>query len=199
MVWLVAGLGNPGAKYAKNRHNVGFHVVDELGERRGAGGFKNKLGADVASCVLAGHSVLLVKPTEFMNRSGYALSRHAQYRDVAAEHIVVVHDEIDLEFGRLKIKSGGGHGGHNGLRSIVSQLGSREFHRVRVGVGKPPGGSDYGDRRVSNHVLSDFPKHLETDLRDVVNAAADAVELILRDGPAAAMNAYNGRDVIAPS
>lgn len=200
MVRLVAGLGNPGPKYANNRHNVGFHVIDELARRHHLGAFRSKLGAEVASGLVGGQSALLVKPMEFMNRSGYALQRHAKYRDVPASAIVVVHDEIDLDLGRIKVKSGGGHGGHNGLRSIVTQLGSREFARVRVGVGKPPGGSaGYGDRRVANYVLTDFPKALAGEVEDVVNAAADAVELILREDVTAAMNAFNGRDVLSPS
>ena len=198
MVWLVAGLGNPGAKYAQNRHNVGFFVLDELARRHGLGPFRAKLGADAASGGLAGQSALLVKPMEFMNRSGYALARHAQYRDVPADHIVVVHDEIDIDFGRIKVKAGGGHGGHNGLRSIIAQLGSREFSRIRVGVGKPAGSdAAYGDKRVANYVLSDFPSALASEVEDVVNAAADAVEVTLRDGVKTAMNEFNGKAIIS--
>ncbi len=198
MVWLVAGLGNPGPKYAKNRHNVGFMVIDELSRRHNLGPFRQKLGAEVASGLAAGHSVLLAKPMEFMNRSGFAIQRHAQYRDIDPAHILVVHDEIDLDFGRLKVKSGGGHGGHNGLRSIIAQIGSRDFARVRVGVGKPPGGpTGYGDKRVAHYVLSDFPSALANDVEDVVNAAADAVEVALRDGVTASMNEFNGREIVS--
>jgi peptidyl-tRNA hydrolase, PTH1 family len=201
MVWLVAGLGNPGSKYANNRHNVGFHVIDELASRHGLGPFRAKLGAEVASGLVAGQSVILAKPMEFMNRSGFAIQRHAQYRDIAPEHVLVVHDEIDIDFGRIKAKCGGGHGGHNGLRSIIAQLGSRDFARIRVGVGKPPGGppggaSTYGDKRVASYVLSDFPGALANDVRDVVHAAADAVEITLKDGVAAAMNEFNGREIV---
>ena len=200
MVWLVAGLGNPGSKYANNRHNVGFHVIDELARRHDLGPLRAKLGAEAASGVVAGQSALLIKPMEFMNRSGFAIQRHAQYRNIAPEDLLVVHDEIDLDFGRVKVKAGGGHGGHNGLRSIIAQLGSREFARVRVGVGKPPGDpADRGDRRVASYVLSDFPTALANQVEDVVNAAADAVEVALRDGVTASMNEFNGREVISPS
>jgi peptidyl-tRNA hydrolase, PTH1 family len=198
MVWLVAGLGNPGSKYANNRHNIGFHVIDELAGRHGLGPFRAKLGAELASGVVAGQSVLLAKPMEFMNRSGFAIQRHAQYRDIAPDHVLVVHDEIDIDFGRIKVKAGGGHGGHNGLRSIIAQLGSRDFARIRVGVGKPPGGpSTYGDKRVASYVLSDFPSELANDVRDVVHAAADAVEVALRSGVPAAMNEFNGREIVS--
>ncbi|MEM9492219.1 MAG: aminoacyl-tRNA hydrolase, partial [Myxococcota bacterium] len=187
-MWLVAGLGNPGAKYQRNRHNIGFRVVDELARRHLDSGFRGNLGAEVAAGMLSiagrNYKVQLAKPMEFMNRSGLALSRLARYYDIEPEAIVVVHDEIDIEFGRLKLKSGGGHGGHNGLRSIIQQLGSREFIRVRVGVGRPgpsrPSASEDGgqasspassqrraggrDPRVSGHVLSDFPSALDSEV-----------------------------------
>jgi peptidyl-tRNA hydrolase, PTH1 family len=195
-MWLTVGLGNPGPRYAGNRHNAGFMVVDELARRHGLGPFRSKMGGEWGSGLVAGEKTVLLKPMEFMNLSGYAVSRAAKFHDVEPERIVVVHDEIDLDLGRLKLKRGGGHGGHNGLRSLVEQLGSRDFLRVRVGVGKPPGvsGADAGDRRVSGWVLSDFPSDAAREVEDLLDRAADAVEAILARGIEAAMNDFNQRN-----
>lgn len=192
--WLLAGLGNPGRRYAGNRHNAGFLVADELARRHGYS-FRSQFGGECASGLLDGYKVFLLKPMEYMNHSGYAVSRAARYFGIEPEEIVVIHDDIDLDFGRLKIKTGGGHGGHNGLRSIVEQLGSRDFVRVRVGVGKPPGlrGAGPGDKRVSGYVLSDFPADASREVEDLVERSADAAEAIVARGAAAAMNDFNKR------
>jgi PTH1 family peptidyl-tRNA hydrolase len=208
-VWLLVGLGNPGRKYERNRHNVGFRVIDELERRHALGGFRAKFGGEAAAGMLsiAGkpHKALLLKPQEFMNLSGFAVQRAVQFHDVEPEHIIVVHDEIDIDFGRLRLKTGGGHGGHNGLRSIIEQLGSNGFLRVRVGVGKPgpnqqnaaaaaaasPANAGSRDRRVSGHVLSDFPADLEPQVDELVRTAASAVEAIIDRGMTAAMNEFH--------
>ena len=198
-MWLLVGLGNPGRKYANNRHNVGFHIADELLRRHDLGTPRTKFGGEVASGAMQigpnRHNVLLLKPMEFMNLSGYAVQRAAQFHDIEPESIVVMHDEIDLDFGRLKLKAGGGHGGHNGLRSIIDQLGSRDFVRVRAGVGKPPhaGVRDASDKRVAGYVLSDFPSDQASEHDELVARAADAVESIVDRGITASMNEFNNR------
>ena len=181
-MWMVVGLGNPGPKYERTRHNVGFRVADELARRHGFTFKGSKLGGDVASGAIRSQRAVLLKPMEFMNLSGFAVQRAAQFHDVAAEKIVVLHDEIDLEPGVLRLKTAGGHGGHNGLRSIIEQLGTADFHRVRVGVGRPPGDGD-----TSGWVLGGFAE----DPQPMIDRAADATEAILDRGMAAAMNSFN--------
>jgi PTH1 family peptidyl-tRNA hydrolase len=196
---MIVGLGNPGAKYERNRHNIGFRVVDELARRHGFGALRSlNLGGSQHGATgfveSAGsrHKVLLLKPMEFMNLSGFAVQRAAKFHDVEVEKIVVIHDEIDLDFARLRVKTGGGHGGHNGLRSIVEQLGSTDFQRVRVGVGKPPG-APAGSKNVAGHVLADFPAADAAPLEALIGQAADAAEAILGKGMTAAMNEFNGK------
>ncbi len=189
MSWLIAGLGNPGPKYARNRHNIGFMVVDELA--RALPAWKSgKLGGDTTSGQLAGHKVVLVKPMEFMNLSGFAVSRALQFFHVEPDHLIVVHDEIDLEHGVVRLKEGGGHGGHNGLRSIMEQLGTGDFLRVRMGVGrdpnKPPGSKD-----AAAWVLADFPT-----TPPMISAGCEATLAILTKGIKQAMNEHNGRKAV---
>jgi PTH1 family peptidyl-tRNA hydrolase len=195
-MWLLCGLGNPGKKYAGNRHNAGFMVVDEFSRRHNLGDYRDKFGASYASGQVAGQKGHVLKPMEFMNHSGFAVSRAAQYLGVAPANIVVIHDEADLPFGRLKVKVGGGHGGHNGVRSIIEQLGQNDFLRVRVGVGKPPNTQGAGptDKRVANYLLSDFSA-TEAGERDALIArAASATEAIMECGAREAMNRFNGDD-----
>src|ERR1041384_5190510 len=142
-MWLVVGLGNPGAKYARNRHNIGFQVVDELAAKHGLPAWKTgKLGGDATAGVVTTERgrerCVLLKPMEFMNLSGFAVQRTAAFHKVEADQILVVHDEIDLPFGSVRLKNGGGHGGHNGLRSIHEQLGDGGFARLRMGIGRDP-------------------------------------------------------------
>ncbi len=197
MTWLVVGLGNPGAKYERNRHNIGFHVVDELARKGGFPAWKSgKLGGDTTSGSLAGSRCVLVKPMEFMNHSGFAIQRVADFHAISPAHIVVVHDELDLDFGIVRLKQGGGHGGHNGLRSIIEQLGTPDFGRVRMGIGrdpnKPPGSKD-----AASWVLSDFPASQAKALSAVISAGCDGVEAILADGMTKAMNRQNARPNLA--
>jgi peptidyl-tRNA hydrolase, PTH1 family len=186
-VWLIVGLGNPGPKYAQNRHNIGFMVVDELARRARAESFRAKFGGEVATCEIAGQRVVLLKPMEYMNVSGRSVQRVGAFYQVAPGEICVIHDEIDLALGALRVKVGGGHAGHNGVRSIAQDLGTPEFVRVRVGVGRP------GHRNVAGHVLDDFGKAEQEEVKIVVQEAADAAEEILRKGPLLAMNKVNVR------
>jgi PTH1 family peptidyl-tRNA hydrolase len=184
--WLVIGLGNPGPGYAGNRHNVGFMVLDLLAERVG-GRFKAHKGrADVLEARLGGHRAVLGKPRSYMNTSGGPVVSLRDFFKIPVEQLVVVHDELDLEPGMLRLKQGGGDNGHNGLRSMRRSLGSGEFARVRVGIGRPPGRQDPAD-----YVLHDFSSAERKELGVTVERAADAVEALIRDGLALAQNAYN--------
>ncbi len=184
---LVVGLGNPGSKYRETRHNIGFAVVDRLAERHRIGLSQEKFDGRFGSGRVAGHKVFLLEPETYMNRSGESVGPAARYYEIAPERIVVVHDEVDLELGRLKVKRGGGHGGHNGLKSLVDALGSRDFVRVRCGVGRPERGS------VSDHVLGRFESEERPVADELIEIAADAVEVVLRDGPSEAQNQFHGR------
>lgn len=181
-MWLLVGLGNPGPDYAETRHNIGFMVVDELARRWGLARPREKFGAEVSQK----DGVIVMKPQEYMNVSGQATQRVAAFYNIETKDIVVVHDEIDLPFGKIRVKVGGGHGGHNGLRSIAGMLGEG-FVRVRCGIGKPDGGKE----RVTGHVLGGFSKAERSELPFLIGGAADAVELILDKGTTHAMNQVN--------
>jgi len=184
---LVAGLGNPGRKYADTRHNVGFMVADELARRLG-GSWRGKFSGELAEVRLDGLRLALLKPQTYMNESGRSVGAAARFFKVEPEDLVVVHDEVDLEPGRLQVRLGGGLAGHNGLRSVASALGTPDFGRVRIGVGRPERGDP---RPVADFVLSDFPP--EVDAEALVSRAADAVEAIARDGVEDAQNRFNER------
>ncbi|MBO3086553.1 aminoacyl-tRNA hydrolase [Cellulomonas fengjieae] len=193
--WLVVGLGNPGPQYAGNRHNVGQMVLDELARRTGvtfgaraSGLLSRRPQAAVAEARLGvlpggapGPRVVLAKPTTYMNVSGGPVAALAKYYDVPLERTVLVHDELDIPFADVRLKRGGGEGGHNGLRDTSKALGSKDYLRVRVGVGRPPGRMDPAD-----YVLRDFAKSELKDLPWLVDAAADAVELLITQGLEAA-------------
>jgi PTH1 family peptidyl-tRNA hydrolase len=185
-VWLVVGLGNPGSQYEGNRHNLGFMVVDELLRRGRAAPPRAKLGAEISEATIGGTKALFCKPMEFMNLSGQAVVRVAQFWKVPPQETVVVYDELDLPFGQLKLGAGGGHGGHNGVRSMISCMGTPDFPRVRVGIGRPPAGQD-----PANYLLSDFNRDERSRLPDVLIEAADALEAVVGPGLAAAMNKFN--------
>ena len=189
--WLVVGLGNPGAKYASHRHNVGFMVVDAWAERRlPAPAWRTKhhgLSCSISSGVPGGGRAVVLKPQTFMNVSGDCVGPAARYHRSTPARIVVVHDELDFAPGRVAIKQGGGHGGHNGLRDIVRALGNSDFLRLRVGIGRPP--PDRGD--VSRWVLSDFTGPDASELPDVIERACDAIDHLLAEGVSTAMNQFN--------
>jgi PTH1 family peptidyl-tRNA hydrolase len=195
--WLVAGLGNPGAKYAKHRHNIGFMVLDALARDASMPAWSSKFSGEVTSGLVAGEKVHLVKPQEFMNLSGFAIQRAAQFHKIAPEHILVVHDEIDLPFGSVRLKSGGGHGGHNGLRSIIEQLGAA-FARLRMGVGRDPKAPP-GAKEAAGWVLADFPAAQTAHVDEMLKAACEDIATVVTKGITAAMNAHNGRSVIGSS
>jgi len=173
---VVVGLGNPGRSYERTRHNIGFLVADELAKRHG-GSWRAKKKAEAARVGLGLKDVTLLKPTTYMNDSGVALA------GFKVEQLVVVHDDLDLPAGDVRVKVGGGAGGHNGLRSIIGRLGN-DFVRVRIGIGRPPAGMT-----VTDYVLS----RMDSAVKDAIPTAADAVEFVLEHGPEAAMNRFNVR------
>jgi peptidyl-tRNA hydrolase, PTH1 family len=173
---LVAGLGNPGREYAENRHNVGWMVADELARRHG-GSWRRKFNGQLAEVRVDGHRIALLKPETYMNESGRAVQAAAAFFKVDPDAILVVHDEGDFDLGRLQARRGGGLAGHNGLRSIAERLGTQEFLRLRIGVGRPGRGDP---RPLADYVLSDFDPH--DDAASIIARAADAVELLVVDG-----------------
>ncbi|WP_433659239.1 aminoacyl-tRNA hydrolase [Nocardia sp. CA-128927] len=181
---LVIGLGNPGTEYERTRHNVGFLVADVLAERVG-GRFAvhKKSGADLLQARLDGRQVLIAKPRSFMNLSGRPVAALAKFFSVPPTEVIVVHDELDLPFGEIRLKRGGGEGGHNGLRSVSSALTTKDYLRTRIGIGRPPGRQDPAD-----YVLKSFAAPERKEVPVIVEQAADAVELLLRVGLEAAQN-----------
>jgi PTH1 family peptidyl-tRNA hydrolase len=188
-VWLVVGLGNPGPSYAGNRHNAGFLVLDELGDRVGAKFKAHKGRADVIEGRLSGVRTILAKPKCYMNESGGPVASLRDFYKVPVDRIVVVHDELDIPFGRVRLKRGGGDNGHNGLRSVSSALGSKEYLRARVGIGRPPGRQDPAD-----FVLKDFSSTERKELPFLFDRAADAVEALLTGPLEAAQNTFHADD-----
>jgi len=182
-VWLVVGLGNPGPGYAGNRHSVGFMVLDELARRVGGRFTSHRAGADVLETRLAGLRAVLARPRSFMNVSGPAVAGTARYFKVPPADVVVVHDDLDLDYGVIKLKRGGGEGGHNGLRSVSACLGTRDYLRVRFGIGRPPGRMDPAE-----FVLRDFSAEQRRELALLLDRCADAVEQLLAQGLAATQN-----------
>jgi peptidyl-tRNA hydrolase, PTH1 family len=191
---IVVGLGNPGETYRGTRHNVGFRVLDRLAERSKAAfraeGELRKY-AWFAQTRMAGTSVVLAKPRTYMNRSGRAVSALCRTYSVEPEQLLIVHDDADLEIGRLRIRSGGGAGGHNGVRSLIEVLGNGDFTRLRVGVRGP----ERDQEELADYVLSDFSQEDRPIIEQSCDVAADAVEVLLAEGLTAAMNRYNGMRV----
>jgi PTH1 family peptidyl-tRNA hydrolase len=186
--WLIVGLGNPGAQYQGNRHNVGQMVLDELAGRMGAGFKTHKARAQVLEGRLGigGPRVVLAKPMSYMNVSGGPVSALANFYGIEPDHVVAVHDEIDIPFNTVKLKIGGGEGGHNGLRDISKALGTKDYLRVRVGVGRPPGRMDTAD-----YVLRDFGTAELKELPFLLDESADAVESLVREGLTAAQQRFH--------
>ncbi len=183
---LVVGLGNPGPKYAKNRHNVGFMVVDRLAAAAGVE-LREKHRGRAAKARLREHDVVLLEPLTYMNRSGESVREAMQFYKVPLASVIVVHDELDLPFGTLRLKQGGGAAGHNGLKSIIQHCGGPDFVRLRIGIGRPPHGNTHG------WVLGDFEPSESTALPDVLDLAPRAVEAVIVEGISAAMNTFNAR------
>lgn len=181
---LVVGLGNPGPQYAKTRHNLGFMVVDLLAARMGAT-FKvhKRSGAEIATGRLAHRPVVLAKPRTYMNESGRQVGPLAKFYSVTPADVIVIHDELDIDFGQIRLKQGGGEGGHNGLRSLVNALGTKDFHRVRIGIGRPPGRKD-----PAAFVLENFSATERPQVPTICEMAADATELLVEVGLEPAQN-----------
>lgn len=184
--WLIVGLGNPGRAYAGNRHNAGFMVADVLAGRIAARFKRDRSRAEVATGRLAGLPVTLAKPLGFMNLSGGPVAALRTFYKVPPERTLVIHDELDLPFGVIRVKTGGGDNGHNGLRSVTGSLGTRDYHRVRVGIGRPPGRMDPAD-----FVLRDFSAVERKELPVVLELAADLSEVVAARGVSAAQNEFH--------
>ena len=186
---LICGLGNPGREYERHRHNIGFMVVEALLPRARAELNQEKFGAKVGQGTLAGERILFVEPQTYMNLSGRSVAEAARFYKVPVEDVLVIHDELDLPFGRLQLKAGGGSGGHNGLKSIVSTLGSEAFIRLRFGIGKPEGPN--ARERVSGYVLSNFDDGERRQLEELIGRSMDMAETWVREGLSVAMNRFN--------
>lgn len=182
-MFLIVGLGNPGAEYAETRHNVGFAAVDVLWKKYGFLPFKSKFDGLIAEGKIAGEKVFLLKPQTYMNLSGNSVVKAANFYKILPQNIVVIHDDMDLQPGQIKVKTGGGAGGHNGLKSIDAAI-TPEYHRIRIGVGHPTGKGE----AVVNHVLSRFSKTDAELVGDIITLAADTIDILLKEGMAAYSN-----------
>jgi PTH1 family peptidyl-tRNA hydrolase len=183
--WLIVGLGNPGAEYEKTRHNVGFMVLDVLARRWRAGAFVGKFKGELTQGTFLGESVQLLKPQTYMNLSGQSVQPAMAFYKIPLTHVVVVHDDLDLELGQIKLKRGGSSGGHNGIKSIDAQIGA-DYLRVRAGIGHPrqraPDGASGERGKVVGHVLGGFKGKDAEEAQFLVENCADAVEMIMKDG-----------------
>jgi PTH1 family peptidyl-tRNA hydrolase len=188
---LIAGLGNPGPRYERNRHNIGFMAVDELVRRHSFGAWRSRFQSMVAEGVIAGEKVLVMKPMTFMNESGRAVGEALRFYKLAPSQVIVIHDELDLRPGKIRVKQGGGHAGHNGLRSIDAHIGS-EFRRIRVGVGHP-GNKD----RVHGYVLTDFAKAEQPLVERTVDAIAAHIGLLV-EGDENSFMSRTAHDIFPP-
>ncbi len=183
IMFLIAGLGNPGAEYAETRHNVGFAAADALWKKYGFSPFRAKFDGLIAEGKIDGEKVFLLKPQTYMNLSGNSVVKAANFYKILPQNIVVIHDDMDLPVGKLKVKTGGGAGGHNGLKSIDAAI-TPEYHRIRIGVGHP---AEKGEA-VVNHVLSRFSKTDAELVNDTIAFVADTIDILLKDGMAAYSN-----------
>lgn len=186
--WLIVGLGNPGPKYAGNRHNVGAMVIERMATDAGASLRAHKAGALAASVRVAGQPAIVATPTSYMNESGGSVAGLMRFFKVPLEQLIVIHDELDIDFATLRLKRGGGEGGHNGLRSITKSVGSRDYLRVRVGIGRPPGRMD-----AAAYVLKDFNATERSELGFLLPDSAEAAELLITKGLTDAQNVVHAR------
>ena len=186
--WLVVGLGNPGERYARTRHNVGVMVLAELLERTSSKLKSHKSGMLIAQVNLAGNPLVLARSTSYMNETGRPLGQLARFYKTPADQIVIVHDELDIPFGEVRVKVGGGTAGHNGLKSVGNHLSTKDFPRVRVGISRPTGRLEAAD-----YVLQEFSGAERKELPEIIDRAADAVERVVTEGTERAMNEFNTR------
>lgn len=190
---VIVGLGNPGAQYASTRHNAGFMAVTRIAEKAGASSWRMRFHAEIAECAFAGERVLLVRPQTFMNNSGQAVREILDWYKLTAENLIVIYDDISLEPGRLRIRKKGSDGGHNGIKSILYHVGTDVFPRIKIGVGAKPN-PEYD---LADWVLGKFPEEVLPAMRDVMERACGAAELIVKEGCDAAASRYNA-SVFAP-
>ena len=183
---MIAGLGNPGKKYFQTRHNIGFMVVDELANKNNLKISKSRFDAEYINFSLEQDKLFLVKPQSYMNNSGFPIQKLASYFRINISNVIVVHDDIDLPFGRLRISKGRGHGGHNGIRSIIQTLGTKDFTRIRVGIANPE-----RQNSVTGHVLGGFSKEETKAINKLIIKTAEASLSVIKNGALAAMNFYN--------
>lgn len=190
--YIIVGLGNPGEQYRSTRHNAGFFIVDELARRWGASAFLEKWQAEYVSRQVDGEKVHLIKPLTFMNRSGQAVGQFFRFFKASPDYLLIVHDDLDMPPGRIKMVKGGGTGGHNGIRSLVEALGTKEFYRLKIGIGRPGNGTIHRDYPVDKYVLGNFT----CDELDILESRYDGVEVgirhFIKGDPARAMNILNG-------
>ncbi len=186
---LVVGLGNPGPRYHATRHNIGFRAVDRLVERHGNGGFRSRFEGEFTQLDLHGERVVILKPLTFMNRSGHSVRPAMAFFKLTEKDLLVVHDELDLSPGELRLKVGGGEAGHNGLRSITEQLGGNGYARLRCGIGRSPGGAG----TVADYVLDGFPPEDLPLVEQMVDGAVEAIVRVVKEGISSAMNVTNRR------
>ena len=192
-MWLIVGLGNPGEQYRGNRHNIGFRAADAIAETHGFPAFRKKFQGEMAEGTIGKQKIILLKPQTFMNESGQSVGQAAKFYKILPDHIVALHDELDIAAGKIKIKQGGGHAGHNGLRSLDSHLGQQDYWRVRLGIGHP------GDKeKVHGHVLSDFGKGEQGWVEAMTRAVAAHIGLLI-DGKDNAFAGKVNADMPSPS
>jgi len=189
--WMIAGLGNPGTDYSKSRHNIGFKVIDYLADNINIVSAKTKLTANISNTIWEDNRLFLVKPLGYMNRSGSVLNEVARYFQIDISHLIVVHDDVDIQMGKIKIKQKGGHGGHNGIRSVIESLGSDNFIRIRIGIGRP-----FLQKSMINHVLGNFHSDEEKQINMVIETASRSIKTILLKGISQAMNQFNNKQIL---
>ena len=185
-IFMIAGLGNPEKKYFQTRHNIGFMVVDKLVEQNALKFSKSRFDAEYVNSNFNKDKLFFVKPQSYMNRSGFPIQKLASYFKINISNIIVIHDDIDLPFARIRISKGRGHGGHNGIRSIIEALGTKDFIRIRIGVANPA-----RQNSTTGHVLGDFSKEESKSIDQLIEKAADASMSVIKEGALAAMNSYN--------
>jgi PTH1 family peptidyl-tRNA hydrolase len=188
---MIAGLGNPGTDYSKSRHNIGFKVIDYLADNINIVSAKTKLTANISNTIWEDNRLFLVKPLGYMNRSGSVLNEVARYFQIDISHLIVVHDDVDIQMGKIKIKQKGGHGGHNGIRSVIESLGSDNFIRIRIGIGRP-----FLQKSMINHVLGNFHSDEEKQINMVIETASRSIKTILLKGISQAMNQFNNKQIL---
>ncbi|MBF0449758.1 MAG: aminoacyl-tRNA hydrolase [Candidatus Magnetomorum sp.] len=190
-VWLIAGLGNPGTKYVNTRHNIGYQVIDQLADDLNASSEKTKMDARILDARLESEKLFLIKPLRFMNRSGSVLYEVARYFHIDLSHMLVIHDDVDLQMGTIKIKQKGGHGGHNGIRSVIESFGDDTFTRIRVGIGRP-----LTSKTMVNHVLGMFQSDEYEQVQTIIETASRSIKTILLKGISQAMNQFNNKQIL---